>query len=462
MLERPELFFLVVATMFGLLFATLIPPFQTPDEYIHFYRAYETSELKVPAYHNELKGAGSYMPKSIKETEDATRGGPEQIRFNPREKYDQRLTKYALIDVPLNQDEKIFYNTVPVGPQYLPLSYAPQAAVIAMAKLFDSPIIVMIYLLRLANLAIWVAICFFAIKIFPWKKWALVLVLLIPTAVSQSISMGLDVTVYASAILFIAILFRALAERSRTITLSELAVLILTAVIMVFGKVTFIALLPMILLVRSKQLPMRGWGSKLLVALTPIFLYVIWSFITKDFNPAGEIPTSADQIRSILTNPFIFPIELMSTFFFVWGDSIAQSLIGNFGWLDTPLSAPFVIFGFIMLLAAFLSTDEKQRRPLLDRRQTLVLYALAAIYFVGVCLAMYIYTSPLEQRYITGVQGRYMIPILVMLAPVVYSSSISIRSGAFTRFVQYSSVSLLLISAIAIIFRYYIVYYPMA
>jgi hypothetical protein len=41
---QPDKLFLFLAVPFGLIFLLLSAPFQAPDEFVHFYRAYDVSE----------------------------------------------------------------------------------------------------------------------------------------------------------------------------------------------------------------------------------------------------------------------------------------------------------------------------------------------------------------------------------------------------------------------------------
>lgn len=54
----PESIFLLITILFGLSFALLTPPFQSPDEYIHFYRSYHLS-------HGNLGGETAHLPKQV-------------------------------------------------------------------------------------------------------------------------------------------------------------------------------------------------------------------------------------------------------------------------------------------------------------------------------------------------------------------------------------------------------------
>src|ERR1700690_4387510 len=63
--------FLLFGMDFGIVWLLLIPPFQGPDEFTHFYRAYMLSEGKLKlSIDPSSGGSGCYLPASIKELED--------------------------------------------------------------------------------------------------------------------------------------------------------------------------------------------------------------------------------------------------------------------------------------------------------------------------------------------------------------------------------------------------------
>ena len=43
-LMRPERFFILTAAVFGILYALIVPPFQAPDEFNHFYRSWQIAD----------------------------------------------------------------------------------------------------------------------------------------------------------------------------------------------------------------------------------------------------------------------------------------------------------------------------------------------------------------------------------------------------------------------------------
>jgi hypothetical protein len=81
----PVRFFVITAACFGLLFIIATPPFQTPDEPAHFFRAYQVSQFNLIL---DKKGTtyGGTFPGQLEKTIDITMTNPT-ISFIPGAKY---------------------------------------------------------------------------------------------------------------------------------------------------------------------------------------------------------------------------------------------------------------------------------------------------------------------------------------------------------------------------------------
>lgn len=462
-LNRPEGFFVIVAFVFGVLLLFTVPPFQTPDENVHFYRAYEISELRAPQV-NKMGESGSFLPLSIRETEErvhgvyAPPGTTGHIMFNPTEKYDYRFTKSALFDIPLKKDDRIFYVTSG-SPAYMPISYLPQALVVGAGRLLGLPIILMLYIVRMVNLIIWIVLAYIGIKIFPWKRWAAVGVCLLPVMAAQTISPGLDVSVMGGFLIFIAIIFRAIAEDKYSLKRRHIVLLLITSIVMVFGKSVFALLLPLVLLVKDKQITIKhSFWTKLGVIIVPMVLYIIWVIASNGSGSAVDQSSGAAQINSLLHSPWLFFRSMINTIFFITpsGNILSQSIIGSFGWLDTPLSPPFVIIGYVYLTLILLVNYETPNRCKgISKNTRIMISIIGALYAIAVFLAMYIYFTPVTGNHVMGVNGRYLVPLMFILVPILFSNILRVRKRLYINFVKTMSIFLLIISVLTIIFRYY-------
>lgn len=457
--KKPECFFAIVASFFGLLFLLLIPPFQTPDENVHFYRAYEVSELGTNRGMKD-KAMGSMLPASIAKTEEAVNAQPDittHIQFNPYNKYRLGYTKRALLDIPLNQNDKSFYRTE----TYPMVVYAPQALAVAVAKIFNAPIIIMLYMTRLANLVVWVAVVFACIKYFPWKKWALVGVGLLPVVVSQTISPGLDVLAISSTLVFLTLVFNGIHDRRYRFTTKKLLLLFLAGIAMVFTKSTLAVFFPLLFLIKGAQIPFKYKNlMKIIIVVLPVILFAIWTVLSSS-NSSSSVASPGQQISTLLHNPFHFVHLLLNTGFFVTisGNALAQSIIGYFGWLDTPLS-PFITYLGVTYISFLLLVGVAREKYSISRNTRLFMLFTSVGLIVASFLAMYVYSTLPGDNHIKGVQGRYLVPAIIVLIPVLLNRYIITQKSVFTRVVQIGSTAFLAISVLTITARYYHVFIP--
>lgn len=267
-LQKPEYFFLYTAAFFGVLFAVAVPPLQTPDEYTHFVRSYEVSEFKTPQKFSQSGNQiGSYMPRSIKETGDEVIGNG--MLGNRNVKYDIGHIKAALLTIPLDKSDTMFYKT---SSAYNPVVYITQAVTLNLIKIFDAPIIIAMYAIRMTNLVVWLVLIFVSIKIFPWKKWEIAVLALLPMVVAQSVSSGVDVLLLGVSVLLLAIIVNLSATKKKIKTRDILLLMLLTTTIII-SKTISVVLLPLLLLLKNEQfssIKFPPYLIKILMALVPV------------------------------------------------------------------------------------------------------------------------------------------------------------------------------------------------
>lgn len=456
--KTPQGFFVVCAAAFGVLFLLAIPPLQTPDEAAHFLRAYEISEGKLVAQ-NVHSVTGDYLPSSIQKTIDTlSKDGP--IQFNGSKKYNLHETKAAL-SIPLNQDSRQYYD-ISASASYSPVAYVPQVIGVLIGKIVHAPVVVMLYLARLCNLIAWIGIGFLAIKLFPWKKWAIAGIALLPMMVAQSISPGIDVISIGLGVLFFAYIF-SLRTSGKVLTAKQLLLLLLVAVGMVLSKQIMVVFLPLVFMLKKEQFTLRKyyWLYIALSIFVPILLFAIWSVLSGHVSQSsGQLQNgqnTAEQVTYLLHRPWHVLAVLFNTFFFSWGDGVWTSLIGNFGWVDTPLSGLFIDLG-VVGLAFYLFANYEPGAHTLSKRWRWLLAGLAITYVVLVCVAMYVLYSPLKASIVIGVQGRYLLPALFLLVYALLTGAIKVQKALFVRFTVLFSTGMLVVSLLTIIFRYYISY----
>lgn len=459
----PVKFFVVTAFIFGSLFILITPPFQTPDEPTHFLRAYQVSEGQLKtnaAYYKNTPG--DYFPVSIGKTIDATSTRPI-IKFLPSAKYDIYKTSRAA-NIEIKAEQKMFFPSDKIA-QYSPLNYALQGIGMAIGKLFSVPPIALLYIARFMGLVTWVVLFACAIKLLPKRRWAAVYIGLLPMALFQAAGVGADVVTNGASALFVAYVLRLLWNKSQ-LTGRDLGLLIGIGSLMVLSKpimaifLLFVLLIPARQILKSKQRVHVAYLVKMLLVIVPVCILQVWLAI----NQGGSISLSdgvngsdpGAQARFIANNPHSFINTLWNTYFFSWGDTVTRSIIGSFGWVDAPLSEGIVTIGYIGLALVLLLSTDRQFKPWLKRSQKLTVATILLLYWGAVSAAMYLYYSPIGFKIIVGLQGRYLLPMLLPLIALLQSRQLKTDPKTYVKIATITPLFLLTCSVITIYVRYYV------
>lgn len=456
-LIRPEYAFSVLSAIFGLVFLFIIPPLQTPDEVVHFLKAYELSEGKIIPH--KVKGVtGDELPRSVGQTIDILQS-PKPIKHQPELKYDLGNIKAAL-KIKNNKNDRVFYD-LSVTALISPVGYIPQAMAFAFSShILQLPTVVGLYAARLFILIAWIILGHITIRLMPYKKWAIFGILLFPMFIAQSVAIGVDAISIGVSAVFVASILHALHHNK--LTRKIIIIIAVSAVIMVLSKQIAAILLPLVLLLRKSMFSSRllQYGYKASVIAMPILMFILWvgavGTVGTNSTPINNENPSAQVAHLINSPPHLLGI-LFNTFFFAWGNGIFQSLVGVFGWMDTPLSEGFIAFGYAVLAVLLLVNYREAEKVEITRSIRVIFTGVAVLYSVAVCIAMYILYSPVGFNIVVGVQGRYLLPTLILLIPVLYGFATTSKR----KYVTLTAVSvsiLFLASVVTIVFRYYIDY----
>jgi len=450
-MRRPEGFFLCTSMLFGGVFLLIMPPIQTPDEASHFLRAYEVSQLEiVPKTQNRIVGAN--LPVSLSKTIHLF--DSPSLRFYPNVKYDIHRTAAAL-HMPLNKNTKMFTSGVAA---YAPIGYIPQAIGIFIGSIFNAPVVVLMYIARLASLCTWTALVFMAIMIAPNKKWAFAGLGLLPMLVAQAISPGIDAISVGLGVLFIASVLK-LRELPK-IELKWWVCLLSIACLIALTKQTTLVVLGFLFLLKLKQFDtdrLKAIAKKTGILIIPLVIYIIWGAMTASLVSSSVIvgQNSSEQTSLIIHHPLRFPHVIFNTFFTTWGDDVIRSFIGDFGWVDTPLPGVVVNMGYIFI-AALLFINYESIKKKLSRADRYLIVTLIGLYIIGTCAALYIFYSPVGYPAINGLQGRYFLLFLFMAILLFVGVQLRISQEHYARLVKVGTILLLFASVLTLYLRYYV------
>jgi uncharacterized membrane protein len=189
-------------------------------------------------------------------------------------------------------------------------------------------------------------------------------------------------------------------------------------------------------------------GGMLTIA---IIIGISCVFTMRDFTMGLPGSDSAAQARFILAHPFSFLATLFRSIFRAY---IFGSTIGRFGWMELPLPLWIVIpYGLLLIAVSF----NKRRALALDRRQKAIIGSLFAFLVILIFTSQYLAYTPVAQKTINGLQGRYFIPFAPLFLLLFNSRriSFSIDEHTLARRWIIGFVVLAHITSAAVLIRWY-------
>lgn len=457
---RPQRVFLRIAIAFGTVLVFLTPPFQSPDEYLHFYRALQIANGQLVAerqagdcygyskYFPQQTCLGGRLPRSVLTT--VRNVSSQDLRFDTSRKQNLR-DLFAVLPLPLNPEDRVFINFKTTA-LHSPVPYLPQALGIAVGKAFNLSPLLLMYAGRLANLAVWSSLLFLAIRTLPLNPWLFVALAITPMSLFLAASLSVDSLTNGIAFAFVGLAVAAAVEPQvksrRFLWMGGLAVLLSLAKLAYFPLVFLLLAIP----------PSR-WGSwrRYWLGVGGIFLasgvaVAGWSAVVADiYIPLHPELSPEAQIQFVLSHPLQFVATLGRTFR-QDGLALASQFVGVFGWLDTPLPGFWVgtTWGMLLALAGFPVTSEGR----LQQWQRLVLAIAALSSMVVLCGLAYLWNFVAAET-IGGLQGRYFIPIVPVLGLVLSNRRLRLPTRLVSRLLVGYWCVLLMLTLVVLGDRYY-------
>lgn len=443
-LAQPHTLFLWIALIFGAMNVVLNPPFMGVDEENHFARMmgfakgklFESASVSAP-FAGQVQTETSRMRKFF--GHDGYVGGrdffhDQNDKFKFRDIYNDFLA-YAPADNGGATSTFYPYNRAVIYP---PLAYLGALPFVHVAvKSGENPLVIL-YIARICILLTSSLLMYIAIRIAPVLKWQLFLLALLQTCVFIRSGVNADPHVFAYAFLFIALILHTM-HTPETISRPNIISLAILATLLCISKTAYILLPGMFLLLDGSKFTSSKQRvfSTLTIVLLPIILGLIWSLV------AGihyhEIPIGNNgyierapgvderaQILFCITHPPAFLHSQLVTFAKLWPLYMGQmiAMVGN---SQVDISLPFDLLSVTILLFPFLAFlpvlnwKEANASPhnntdfkiMLWQRGLCFVLFIVSVQFI--CLMIYAGNSVVSAEEITGLQGRYFIPLLPLL-----------------------------------------------
>lgn len=430
--------FLAYALPTILFLAVAMPPFQVADEHAHALRADQVSRgtLVSPRLGGSIDGAVYAFGRLN-----------DHLRFN----YDAKETvdiarKSAALRWTMPDRDGNFQNTA----QYGPALYAPQVVGIWIGKLFGLTPVWTVLCARLVNGLASASIGFIAILLCRRGRAMTFTTLLLPMTMSEFTSLSQDALIIGFSILAITLASRIIDEqRSARIWEFSLFAFIIVATTMARPSQVALAALGPVYLGCGEVF----WRRKAAIAAIAVACVAAWMIELSQLMP--EPPSGAalsGQLDAMVGRPLLLPGVLLSSLR-GQGRWLFETLIGYLGWVDTPLPHWYYKIAAAALLCACLASGS---RPPYLYPAFIGAIALGAM-TLAIGAALYMSWTPVGNTTVDGLQGRYMLvalPLVAWITPVWRQNFAKIVAPAWLIVVAFPLVSLTALPG-AIMARYY-------
>ena len=410
-------YFLAISIFFGLIYVFLIPPFQAPDEDNHLFRCYQLSSTAADQLNQPVNRLGGVIPSSLLEYSSQF----NYLRFNYEGRIDikqlQHFNEKKLDKV--NTQFVDFSNTA----MYFPSSYLTHIPVMALASKLNLKPSIILYLMRLISLFTWIAFVFWAFKFH--ESQLFFFICLLPSLLVLHSSVSADVISNAIAFFLLAFIFY-LRKLDQKLNYKQVLLFAFLMIILSINKIAYLPLLLLWFLLPFGKCSSRKFyfSTFTVITVSCILVTALWAnhvnekYITyenyhPEYRESQQIKPNGDpikQMKFIISHPVEFTINTIKSYLSVVPATLAH-LTGKFGWEKNYL--PWWMIGLLLinLLAIILST----KLELTDKdRLWLLSISFSVLYLLS--MIMYGIYSAVGNDYIHNLGGKYLIPILPLIA----------------------------------------------
>lgn len=405
LVRRIELGFAAVALGIGLVMVFGFPAYKvTWDEEAHFISSYQMELSKdviitpeVSYYSDANRVASLYYPMA-------------ECEFGQFKEFINNSRIYDKSDA----DNYV----VKSGPRRLSdVGHIACSIGMNIAKLFRMPLWWVYVLGKLTNLLMYVGIVYLAIRHMRIGKGVMTVVALMPTTLFQASVLSYDATANAFMFLAMSYLLTAIVDKENVFDWKQCAIVVAGIAVASCVRIVYAPMFLLILFVpRAHFDSKRAWaiikGGLLLAcaigALGLLYIAANSSGIEGDIR--GGAVNVSEQLSFILHNPVMYG-RMVVVYMWDWmgAFTLGNDVLGQFAHLRY---FPFnYVFYVVMLFFIFTDTTNIDLKPLTRVGIGAILVGTA----IGIWTSMYVFYTPVGVDYISGVQARYFIPLLIPL-----------------------------------------------
>ena len=414
---KVEKFLFLVIVLLGILFQTVITPFAVPDEAAHIDTAYRISNRILGIEDTKMKDA------ILKRTcDNYTESGNR--KYVNAESY--RWLYEDWFHTEGNRTGQLAYAS-DVRANADSLFYLPAALGITLGRILGIGFLPMIFLARMANLLVCAWMIYLAERKLPFGKSVLCVIALLPITLQEIASCSYDSLIIGVSLLYISYCVFAIYS-TRRLEKTDILTLLIAAVMLGMckgGVYTPLYLLGVWALIKRGYImfpqtkKMKAAGAVMIAGIVLLLITAVVYLLRQPID-THSLRHMKYPLAYLVQHPIkVFRI-FQNTLYGYTHDYVVQCIGMQMGYFQ--IAARFITpIGYALLIGATVICDE--RYPYVaDRKEKCIFLASSILSAGAILLAFLISDTNFGNAAITGVQGRYFIPMLWLIL-------ISIRSG---------------------------------
>lgn len=442
-ISRIELFLLVVLLVFGSIMIVMTPLGAGYDEDQHFFRVWQLASREMLP--QEMSASRANFPEIYYDLSYRRQPLVGSVGFDYWQKY---------LGVKL-YERGYHYGPFDTRSRYTPPLLLPQAAALYIARWGGLSALGIYYATRLAGLLSYTFLAWLAVRYIPIGKWTMVVLAVAPMSIYQASTINADSITNGIGLLFIGgTLYIA---HQHVIQGKNVGVLILLFALLFLTKPNIfpLALLPF-LIISPSRFSNKFFYFWLIASAFGLFAieFIGWNILSpnRGFIPSGDV-NAVEQVKYIFTHPLAFVGVILTD---LWGGSSTylRQWIGVYGFdYGTVPILTYVFFALGLISSLIIRTDSQTP----DRRARIGLITVFVASFLFTLLSLYVTFTAVGEKFVYGVQGRYLIPIFPLLFLALYNLPVLQRFRSSLWVTWVFSLGALAAFVVGLILNYHVV-----
>ena len=330
----------------------------------------------------------------------------------------------STIDKKASDNNKFYY--FPNTSLYAFVCYLPQSIGIFIGRVLNLPIVVTGYLGRLFNFLVFVLLFYYAIKLLPFKKNLLILFAFMPMVFQEAISLAPDALTNGIAFLLISYILYIKYDKKKRIQREDLLRISAITIIMSLCKIVYLPICLILFLLPENKFKNKKEKYKFIftIAGITVLINMVWLAISSSYlNEIKEGVNPSGQVLHILSRPISYINTIFYTIYLNFDLLLFNTIGSSLCYFDVNLSLlyPFV---YLFVIIYYLIIDNDKRIDVKDKYLPIfIIISTALLIFTS----LYIQWTPLGLYFIDGAQGRYFIPLVLLLAVIFNSDKFALK-----------------------------------